>query len=474
MKSTCYAHAIHLEGIGDISGAIKAYEQADAHQTEVPRMLFELERLQELEGYVNRSSDKALNKWWAGYCESVENHGKALDCYKKCAAYLSVVRIHCYRNEFQDAINIVNETEDPAAAFHLAKQYELLEKPQEAISYYSKAKRYNHAARVARKYDLDRELMNMTLQSYPADMLETAAYFESREHYEKAVLLYQKGGNVSKAIDLSFKTQQFESLRQIAESLGENSDPQLLARCGECFMQHEQYEKAVQLFIAAGKIEQALELCSDKSFNISEKMADQMTPQLSENPTQTEKTRRQETLLKIAKFCKQQGAYHLACKKYTQAGDKLKAMKVLLKSGDTEKIIFFAGVSRQKDIYIVAANYLQSLDWHNNQDVMKAIINFYTKARAMDSLSTFYEACSQIEIDEYRDYEKALGALMESKKYLNKARVVDKDDRIAMLQQRIGMVDSFVQARKLVKTDPTQMVSSTRTSEHTDKSCEAV
>ena len=239
-------------------------------------------------------------------------------------------------------------------------------------------------------------------------------------------------------------------------------------------MQHEQYEKAVQLFIAAGKIEQALELCSDKSFNISEKMADQMTPQLSENPTQTEKTRRQETLLKIAKFCKQQGAYHLACKKYTQAGDKLKAMKVLLKSGDTEKIIFFAGVSRQQDIFIVAANYLQSLDRHNNQDFMKAIINFYTKARAMDSLSTFYEACSQIESDEYRDYEKALGALMESMKYLNKARVVDKDDRIAMLQQRIGMVDSFVQARKLVKTDPTQMVSSTRTSEHTDKSCEAV
>ena len=44
--------------------------------------------------------------------------------------------------------------------------------------------------------------------------------------------------------------------------------------------------------------------------------------------------------------CKKQGSYHLATKKYTQAGDKLKAMKCLLKSGDTEKIIFFANVSR--------------------------------------------------------------------------------------------------------------------------------
>ena len=34
-------------------------------------------------------------------------------------------------------------------------------------------------------------------------------------------------------------------------------------------------------------------------------------------------------------------------------------MKALLKSGDTEKIIFFAGVSRQKEIYVMAANYLQ-------------------------------------------------------------------------------------------------------------------
>ncbi len=34
-------------------------------------------------------------------------------------------------------------------------------------------------------------------------------------------------------------------------------------------------------------------------------------------------------------------------------------MKALLRSGDTEKIVFFAGVSRQKDIYMMAANYLQ-------------------------------------------------------------------------------------------------------------------
>jgi len=71
-------------------------------------------------------------------------------------------------------------------------------------------------------------------------------------------------------------------------------------------------------------------------------------------------------------------------------------MKALLKSGDTEKIRFYAGVSRQKEIYVMAANYLQSLDWTKDPETMKCIISFYTKGRALDSLASFYEACAQV------------------------------------------------------------------------------
>lgn len=74
------------------------------------------------------------------------------------------------------------------------------------------------------------------------------------------------------------------------------------------------------------------------------------------------------------------------------------AMKALLKSGDTDKIVFFAGVSRQKDVYIMAANYLQSLDWRKDPEIMKNIINFYTKGRALESLASFYDACAQVGI----------------------------------------------------------------------------
>ena len=82
----------------------------------------------------------------------------------------------------------------------------------------------------------------------------------------------------------------------------------------------------------------------------------------------------------------------------------LQAMKCLLKSGDTEKVVFFAGVSRQKDIYVMAANYLQSLDWRNNPEIMKNIISFYTKGRAMESLAGFYDVCAQVSYFPKIDY----------------------------------------------------------------------
>lgn len=48
---------------------------------------------------------------------------------------------------------------------------------------------------------------------------------------------------------------------------------------------------------------------------------------------------------------------------------------------------------------------------------MKYIINFYNKAAAYENLSGFYEQCANVEIDEYKDYEKALDALKESLKH---------------------------------------------------------
>lgn len=41
---------------------------------------------------------------------------------------------------------------------------------------------------------------------------------------------------------------------------------------------------------------------------------------------------------------------------------------------DTEKITFFANVSRNPEVYVLAANYLQTLAWHTDAELVKTIM----------------------------------------------------------------------------------------------------
>ena len=58
---------------------------------------------------------------------------------------------------------------------------------------------------------------------------------------------------------------------------------------------------------------------------------------------------------------------------------------------------------------------------------MKSIISFYSRAKAFDQLANFYDSVSAVEVDDYRDYEKALGALQDGLKYVAKSTSQTKD-----------------------------------------------
>lgn len=133
--------------------------------------------------------------------------------------------------------------------------------------------------------------------------------------------------------------------------------------------------KAVAVFLQAGQQQRALEVVANHSVPLTDDLAEKLTPaKTSDNAAE-----RSAALRSIAKAAKAQGLFHLACKKYTQGGDKVKGMKCLLKTGDTEKIVFFANVSRVPDLYVMAANHLQTSDWYNNAELAKTIVQLYTK-----------------------------------------------------------------------------------------------
>jgi len=61
---------------------------------------------------------------------------------------------------------------------------------------------------------------------------------------------------------------------------------------------------------------------------------------------------------------------------------------------------------------------------------MKHIITFYNKAKAFDNLAGFFESCSAVEIDEYRDYNKAIAALKEAMKHANRSTSSEKETKV--------------------------------------------
>ncbi|NXP51231.1 IF140 protein, partial [Heliornis fulica] len=458
LRTTYYNYAKHLEAMGEHSLALTHYEKSDTHRFEVPRMLSE--DLQALENYINKMKDKSLWKWWAQYLESQADMEAALKYYALAQDYFSLVRVHCFQGNIQKAAEIANETGNWAASYHLARQYESQEEIKQAVHFYTRAQAFNNAIRLCKENNLDDQLMNLALLSSPEDMIEAACYYEEKgEQMDRAVMLYHKAGHFSKALELAFATQQFGALQLIAEDLDEKSDPALLARCSDFFIEHAQYEKAMELLLAAKKYQEALQLCLKQNLTITEEMAEKMT--VSKDSKELSEESRRELLEQIADCCMRQGNYHMATKKYTQAGNKLKAMRALLKSGDTEKIVFFAGVSRQAEIYIMAANYLQSLDWRKDPNIMKNIISFYAKGKALDLLAGFYDVCAQAEIDEYQNYEKALGALTEACKCLSRAkaqRPLEQDSRLARLQSKMTLIKRFVHARRVHPEDPREAV----------------
>jgi len=50
-------------------------------------------------------------------------------------------------------------------------------------------------------------------------------------------------------------------------------------------------------------------------------------------------------------------------------------------------------------------------------------------------------------MDDYRDYAKAIGALREGKRFLEKATTANKEMKMRSLDQKIANVERFIEAK---------------------------
>jgi intraflagellar transport protein 140 len=255
LRNTYYNFAKCSEERHDIGTAIEFYEKSDTHRVEIPRMFLERDELVNLQKYTEKTRDKELFRWWGHYFESLNNIKSAIDCYRQAGDNLSLCRVYCFNDNLKAAIDLCNETNDSTACYHLARHYERKKNVKEAIAYYQRAGAVSNAIRLCKENDMNDYLANLAFQGSSQDMLDAARYYEKLPgQEEKAVLLYHKAGHTSKAVSLAFKANKYAELAMITDGLNEKTDPQLVHKVADFFMENKQFDKAVDLLAVTKKV----------------------------------------------------------------------------------------------------------------------------------------------------------------------------------------------------------------------------
>ncbi|CCW62699.1 unnamed protein product [Phytomonas sp. EM1] len=532
IRSVIYKYAQFMESLGNVDASIIWYYNAHCAGTDVPRIFFHNNRLHKLRELMNgrdasRNSSRAVSvcssnhdavssgprsafaslfpnnkdllQWWARYSERRCDIQEALWFYGLCEDTYNQVRLLCglvppridkalelvdrdiekanakfqryrqqqYVGSSEEKATQQSEPDCVGAAFLIGQYYESERKVDKALQYYQYAGAYYSGARLSRAAERDNDVFEFAARSGDERlMLECALYLSEKGLYSKAVELYRKIGAVQCALEGCIRGGLFDTLHEISMELADSNmaSEEVFMSMAEHFQSTGDYSKAVEMLVFAKHYDAALQLCQDQNVTLTEAMADSITGQGNNLPV----NEKQELLLRIARIAKDQGLWNLACKKYTQAGDRLKAMKMLMRSGDVDKVIFFANHSRNAEIYTLAGNFLQNQNWSANRNIYNNIVLFYTKSRSFNSLLNFYDSCAQFYIDENRNYEDALQVLDECVRTFEKLapsqsvgeKISGTDTpKLADLQERMKVVQSFVTAQKLFsEIDPKENI----------------
>jgi len=146
-------------------------------------------------------------------------------------------------------------------------------------------------------------------------------------------------------------------IEDISSGVGDGDDPEVLKTSVGYLMQNQQYEKAVEIMISLGDLNEALDAAERYNVNLKEELAQKLIP-----PSTTDKVKqaeRREILIRVAKLAKRNGNFKFGAKVYTQANEKMKGLKCLLKSSDMKAVISFAQNARQAEVYVLAGNFLR-------------------------------------------------------------------------------------------------------------------
>jgi len=415
-------------------------------------MLISVNNIEKLEETLTEDGNPESLLRLASYFESQEEYEDAMTYYKKADDIQNIIRLYLKENQVEEAIKIFEEGKENYktkkeqkylrgymdGAFLIGNYYEKNNSIKNAIDFYRISGRFNQAFRLAKENGLDKEIYALGTQAPKNTQNLIAEYFEKKNKLKEAIDLYLQGNNFRKGLNLCLATNQLDKVRELSRVLETKQDKDTLKSLAEYFTGQNDHEKALELLIRIKDYENAMKICENHKVRISQETANAMKEDLEkerDNKTKNELTSR------LAKLLMTQGDFEMAHDIYVKMGNLKKAMKCYIKMGDKNKVIEFAHMCRNSELFILAANFLQNLEW--TPDVIKIIVSFFNKAKAYFNLSQFYTVLGTTEINEKKNFKKGEEYLKEALKAVMKVRENDdkKNNKIDEIKKKLSFIE---------------------------------
>ena len=458
-KSMTYSIARVLEMQGEIEKAIKLYDNSGTISEELPR-LASLFGPRLVFDYVNThkaENNPKLKLWMGHFFEAQNKFDLALQMYEEAKNDMECVRLLCITNKWNDAVKKVNKAKKPSVyclyARMLMKKIKYMEDSSDThedagtlkhtvIEMFRKAKQFGPAMLYAMENGITDEVLQLSYSAPKQVVCKAAEWFTALKQPKNAILMYSRGGQLAKSLHLCFELKQYDALDEISDSLDMNANPRVLIQMSHYFAESERWSKAAQCLAFAGKFDDVLDLCKQHNIKLKESVLQQIADAKLEP----------KVIETFAALCEQQNQFSIASKLYIKLKQYDKALKALVRAGDTDKIIKIVKVINKKETYILAANYLQTLGQTQGTFIFNQTVLMYKKANAMDQLAKFYESQAMIEAEQNSDYDTALQLTELAKATLEDLKAKQYNKHIELLGTKIKWLNMYLTAQNNAAT----------------------
>ena len=468
LKPKYYQYARSLEIIGEIEESIKNYELSGTLGYELPRLALQIDDLKIIFNYISNHSINEIPKeiflWVARFYEAHNQYDDAKLYYEKAKNQKEIIRLQCIEGKWDEIYKIVFKSNQRSLICQFArlliKRVEYYTKnpndlinldkiKHDIIELFRKSRQFSQAMNFALEYEMDNDILALSFSAPITIVTKAALFYEKKKLFKNSILLYSRAGRLNKALNLCFHNKLYDSLDEISEFLTIKTDINTLLKCGKYFQDSQRWSKSALCYTLAKKFDIVIDLCT--KFKI--KLPINIMKELSENTSEPE------IIQQFALLCEQQNEFSIAAQLFIKLKDYLSAIKSLIRSGDTNKVIKLANHMKKKEIYILSANYLQTLNPKENDEIFKNIILFYNKSNSLDKLARFYESTARIEIDEYQNYIKGLEFIKKAIDLLHKSDdFKNKNIILNSLQIKFNLITLYIRATELIESDPKKSI----------------